>query len=256
LPTVPDSPVSLAGLGLAYRVRNVVQGVEPNSPAQGKLKDGDVIEAIKVTVQETPKTTKTEKEDLKDDQWAFYGSNIQYEFVNEVALKLKAGEAEQWVTITPTVDPDWPVVDRGFVFAQDVDLQKADGPGDAFNLAARRAVNQTLMIYESLISMVTGKQSARTISGPITIAAVSFDIAGRDLFDFILFIALININLAVVNFLPIPILDGGHMVMLMYEWLRGKPPSDRVRFVSTLCGLAIILSLFALGIVNDLRNNF
>lgn len=256
-PTVPDSPLSLAGLGLAYRVRNVVQGVEPNSTAQGKLKDGDVIEAVKVTLQVSPtKNPTTEKEKLEDDQWAYYGANIQYEAVKEVGLKLKAGETEQWVTITPALDMDWPVVDRGFVFAQDVDLQKADGPVDAFNLAARRAVNQTMMIYESLISMVTGKQSARTISGPITIATVSFDIAGRDLFDFILFIALININLAVVNFLPIPILDGGHMVMLVYEWLRGKPPSDTVRFVSTLCGLAIILSLFALGIVNDLRNNF
>ena len=256
VPTAPESPLSLAGLGLAYRVRNVVQGVTPGFPAHGKLKDGDVIEAVKVTVQVSPKKTATESEDLKEDQWAFFGTNIQYEGVKEIVLKVKTGDSEQSVPLVPTEDPDWPVVDRGFVFAQDVDLQKADGPSHAFTLAARRAVNQTMMIYESLISMATGKQSARTISGPITIAALSFDIAGRDLFDFILFIALININLAVVNFLPIPILDGGHMVMLVYEWLRGKPPSDTVRFVSTLCGLAIILSLFALGIVNDVRRIF
>jgi regulator of sigma E protease len=254
-PGQPTSPLSLSGLGIAYRVQNVVEGVDPApSPAAGQLKAGDVVKTVRVKIQSSPTHTVEDEHDLKDDQWAYFGTFIQDdERVREVMLTVNAG---QKVTLTPAVDKDLPMVDRGIVFAPDVRVQKADGIGQAFTLGTRRLVDKTLMIYENLISMVRGRLSSKTVSGPISIAAASFDIASRDMVEFILFIALININLAVVNFLPIPILDGGHMVMLIYEWLRGKPPSDTVRFVSTLCGLAIILSLFALGLKNDIQRIF
>ena len=80
--------------------------------------------------------------------------------------------------------------------------------------------------------------------------------AERDIYEFILFLALISINLAVVNFLPIPVLDGGHMVFLIYEKLRGKPPSDQVRFIATICGLVIVLGLMVFGFWVDIRRLF
>ena len=60
---------------------------------------------------------------------------------------------------------------------------------------------------------------------------------------FLLFLTMLSANLAVVNFLPIPVLDGGHMVFLVYEWIRGKPPSEKVVAVLSYLGLALILSL-------------
>jgi regulator of sigma E protease len=81
---------------------------------------------------------------------------------------------------------------------------------------------------------------------------MAFDLAGHDTIGFILFIAMININLAVVNFLPIPILDGGHMVFLGYELLRGKPPSDRWRIILSIIGLCIVVSLMLFGILLDI----
>ena len=68
---------------------------------------------------------------------------------------------------------------------------------------------------------------------------------------FILFIGLINVNLAVVNFLPIPILDGGHMVFLLYEKIRGKPAPERMLEIALYIGLAMILSLMAFVIYLD-----
>ena len=71
-----------------------------------------------------------------------------------------------------------------------------------------------------------------------------------------MFLAVININLAVVNFLPIPVLDGGHMVFLTYEKLRGKPPSDQVRFIATIVGLVFVLCLMVFAFTIDIRQWF
>jgi regulator of sigma E protease len=81
------------------------------------------------------------------------------------------------------------------------------------------------------------------VQGPINIAQTAFYLA-EDPWEYTLFLALISVNLAVVNFLPIPILDGGHMVFLVYEKLRGKPASDAVRYWATVGGLVLLGALF------------
>jgi len=107
--------------------------------------------------------------------------------------------------------------------------------------------------YRNLYSIVFGRVSAKTMSGPITIATVSYRFAGEDFWQFLLFLGLISVNLAVVNFLPIPVLDGGHMVFLIYEKIRGKPASEHVRLVATYVGLLLILSLMAFVIYLDIK---
>ena len=71
-----------------------------------------------------------------------------------------------------------------------------------------------------------------------------------------MFIGLININLAVVNFLPIPLLDGGHMVFLIYEKIRGKPAPERIQAMALYAGLVFILLLMAFVIFLDVRKLF
>jgi regulator of sigma E protease len=91
--------------------------------------------------------------------------------------------------------------------------------------------------------MFMGTISIKNLGGPLTIAYATFRYAGMDFVDFTFFLGLISINLAVVNFLPIPVLDGGHMVFLIYEGIRRKPASETVRIVATYVGLAMILML-------------
>ena len=67
---------------------------------------------------------------------------------------------------------------------------------------------------------------------------------------------MISVNLAVVNFLPIPVLDGGHMVFLIYEELRGRPPSETVQAVATYVGLAVILALMVFVFCLDIKRNW
>ena len=95
-----------------------------------------------------------------------------------------------------------------------------------------------------------GRTSVKAMSGPITLARYSYLIAGQDVWHLLLWIGLISVNLAVVNFLPIPVLDGGHMVFLIYEGVRGKPAPVIVQEIMTYAGLAVIgcLMLFVLGL--------
>jgi regulator of sigma E protease len=189
----------------------------------------------------------SERRDVKVDQWAHFGSIWQHDLgaaIKEVIVTVNGNDKAK-ISITPRTDTDWPLVDRGLVFEPDVRVHKAEGLGQALALGFRRVSVQTGTMYENLYSLIRGKISPKAMSGPITIARVAFLYASKDEYEFILFIAFININLAVVNFLPIPLLDGGHMMFLHYELVRGKPPSETVRLVLTIIGVSLILSLFA-----------
>ena len=77
-----------------------------------------------------------------------------------------------------------------------------------------------------------------------------------DFSEFVFFLGLISINLAVVNFLPIPVLDGGHMVFLIYEKLRGKPASEGIRNAATIVGLVMIAALMIFVSYLDVMRHF
>jgi regulator of sigma E protease len=91
------------------------------------------------------------------------------------------------------------------------------------------------------------------VVGPLGIADFAFQIAGEDFYKFLLFLGVICVNLAVINFLPIPVLDGGHMAFLVYEWIRGKPAPEAVRVAATYIGLAVIASLMIFVIYLDVK---
>src|SRR5207237_3629794 len=98
----------------------------------------------------------------------------------------------------------------------------------------------------------TGRISTDQMGGPLTIGVVAYRIAGVDFWEFLFFLGLISVNLAVINFLPIPVLDGGHFVFLCYEKLRGKPASEGVRVGATYAGLALILCLMVFVLYLDI----
>ncbi|MCX7701841.1 MAG: RIP metalloprotease, partial [Gemmataceae bacterium] len=245
-----DTPLSLSGLGIAYQVKNQVAAVEPNSPAeQAGIQPGDVITRLVFTLEQPSGPPVESRREVGEEQWSYYGAFIQQNpRISKIRVKL---QNDREVTLNPVEDPTLPVPDRGLIFDADKSLQKADGVLDGLYQSARSVWVATLTIYENLIGLVRGRLSMRAISGPITIAKHSFDLAGRDTFEFILFIALINVNLAIVNFLPIPVLDGGHMMFLLYEAIRRKPPSDSWRFWLTIVGLILVLSLMFWGLALD-----
>ena len=252
------SPLSIPALGLCYTIEPIVEAVETNSPAdQAGIKAGDVIKEIK------PKYENKEDKKLESwlpiaaNQWGYFFEAMQSLPTHNFELKIQRGNAEPTiVAFTAVEDKTWPRVDRGFLFESELAINKAENIGEAFQKAGHRTLRMIRVIYQNLYAMLFGRISAMTMSGPLTIASFSYDIAGEDIWQFILFIGLINVNLAVVNFLPIPVLDGGHMVFLIYEKLRGKPANEKVLELTLYAGLILILSLMAFVLFLDVRRLF
>ncbi len=107
--------------------------------------------------------------------------------------------------------------------------------------------------YLTLRRMVTGSISPANVQGPLGIVHVGSNIAGRGPDYLLWFLALISANLAVVNFLPIPIVDGGLFAFLIFEKITGKPPGPTLQTVAQLCGLVLLLGVFLFVTYNDLQ---
>ena len=101
-------------------------------------------------------------------------------------------------------------------------------------------------------AMFMGRVSPKTISGPVGILSMTYSAASQGMGDLLLLLALISVNLAIVNFLPIPITDGGHFMFLLYEKIRGRRMSEEVQGMLLWAGLAFLVAVFVLVTWNDL----
>jgi regulator of sigma E protease len=174
----------------------------------------------------------------------------------DLDIKVKRNNETIELSLKGRPDPNWPVEDRGLILQAESQVQQAKDVGDAIHLGGLRTVRFIKTVYMNLYAMVIGRVSAKTMSGPLTIANVSYKLAGEDFWQFLLFLGMISVNLAVVNFLPIPVLDGGHMVFLILEKILGRPVPERVFAFAMYTGLFLILSLMLFVVVLDVRRLF
>lgn len=257
VPYSVNSPTSISGLGIAYRVEPTIDAVAPGSPAdQAGLKQGDVVKAFrfyqagKKVGDEEPRRWQK----LEAGQWAFVPYALQSQDYKKLGLRVDQGDGKPIeVTLTAVPDNTWPSSERGLMFNADVRLTKAKNFGEAMAWGVNRTRQFIGQIYLHLEGLLTNRLSIENMAGPIFIAQKAYSIAGDNFFQFVLFLGMISVNLAVINFLPIPVLDGGHMVFLIYEKLRGKPASENVRIAATYMGLALIASLMIFVIYLDVR---
>ena len=100
--------------------------------------------------------------------------------------------------------------------------------------------------------MILGDLSVKNLSGPITIAKVADSSASNGLQAFIGFLALLSVSLGVLNLLPIPVLDGGHILFYAIEAIRGRALSERTQIVAVQVGMALLMSLMVIAFYNDI----
>ena len=100
--------------------------------------------------------------------------------------------------------------------------------------------------------IVTGKASLKNLSGPITIAQIARDSARLGVSQFLRFLGLLSLSLAILNFLPIPLLDGGHLLYFGVEWLKGSPVSEQTQLIGQYLGLFALVALMSLTFYNDI----
>lgn len=130
------------------------------------------------------------------------------------------------------------------------------GMMDGLKVAAHRTWEMSLLTLKTMGQMIIGQASLKHLSGPLSIAEHAGKTAEVGLQAYILFLAVISISLGVLNLLPIPLLDGGHLMYYLWEWLAGKPVSDRWQDNLQRVGTAVILLLMFVGLFNDISRLF
>ena len=126
------------------------------------------------------------------------------------------------------------------------------GPIESFSLGIKETYNFTVLILDSIGKMITGSISAENIGGPIQIAVLSGSAAKAGLVSFISMIALLSINLGLINLLPVPILDGGQLVLIAAEKIKGSPLSEGFVEFAYRIGLLLVIGLMAFAVFNDI----
>lgn len=171
----------------------------------------------------------------------------------KISWQPKGSTAVRTAVVKPYPDPNETRVDLGLGLGSRKVLVKRS-PIDAVALGMHETMIQTERLLLTLRSFFTGGVSPRELGGPIMIVQTSYVVATQDSLARLLhLLAILSVNLAVINILPIPVLDGGHIFFLLIEKLKGRPVSTEVLIYAQWVGLFCILSLLALVFFNDIR---
>ena len=170
-----------------------------------------------------------------------------------VALEVERGGRIVPITVTPERDP---ASGRGVakvLLSQPVEMVTvSSGPVDAVVKGVERTWETSAMTVKMIGRMITGEASWKNVTGPITIADYAGQTARVGLATYLQFIAFISISLGVMNLLPIPVLDGGHLLYYSLEVLTGRPLPARVGEFAQRFGVGLLFMLMALAVFNDL----
>jgi regulator of sigma E protease len=127
------------------------------------------------------------------------------------------------------------------------------GPVRAFSESLRATWAGTTSTFNLIGKMLSGQASTKNLSGVIGIAQVANDSASRGLGWFLNFLALVSLSLAILNLLPIPVLDGGHLLYYLIELVKGSPVSERTMIAGQYVGIALLFTMMGLAFFNDIQ---
>ena len=182
----------------------------------------------------------------------------------QAALRIERGELSMTLQVTPEdvavngerigrigAAPEIPAAHAARIF-----VQVRHGPLDSIGHAAAKTWDISVFSLRMLGRMLLGQVSWKNLSGPVTIADFAGQSAQLGWIPYLTFLALISISLGVLNLLPIPPLDGGHLMFYVVEVLKGSPASDRAIEFGQRVGIALLLVLMAFAFYNDLTRLF
>jgi len=244
----PDKSSALTSLGITpYRptVYNELAIIADNSPAQkAGLEVGDKLLAINgLSVNESWLTFAKEIKKYPAEQVIItierYGDKKELSVTP--SAKENQGEFYGYLGVAPKVD-SWP---------EKYKIELSYGPIEAVKQSIVRTWEMSALTFSMIGKLITGDVSVKNLSGPIGIAQGAGNSAGHGLVYFLGFLALISINLGIINLLPLPVLDGGHLLYYLIELLTGKEVPEKVQEAGFKFGAIVLLMLMATGLFND-----
>lgn len=230
-------------LGGPKALSPVIGMVSPSSPAQtaGLLKNDRILaingEAI--------------------TQWDELSAAI-VDSTTALTLQVKRGNNLQFITLTPRISESTNMF-KEKIYKRMVGIAPSGdthvlhlNPIQSISYATKETVNASLMIFKSVQKLLSGVVPAKELGGVVSIVKITADATQYGWMSLFFFAALISVNLGVLNLLPIPALDGGHIMFNLYEMIRKKAPSEAVISQLTIGGWVILLGLMTLGLYNDI----
>lgn len=196
------------------------------------------------------------------ESWSGWVTLVRANPDKELTVKIKRSEQNISVILTPQRTEDnvgkiGASVDvSNTIMPTDLEAQLRYSPLPALGQAVLETWQFSSSTVKSLGGMLIGTVSSKNIGGPITIAQYAGASAERGVMSFISFLAMISISLGILNLLPIPVLDGGHLAMYFVEWLRGSPLSEQAQLQGQKVGIVLLLMLMFLAFFNDLSRLF
>lgn len=192
--------------------------------------------------------------------WSSWVDLVRAKPGQRIQIEIQREDGRQWLYLIPRVTgAEREAVGRIGAsvqipegFQDQYRIQMRYGPVDALGEAFRRTWEMSALMLNMFGRMLIGQASIDNLSGPIAIAESAGRSASYGLSYFLKFLAVVSISLGVLNLLPIPILDGGHLFYLLMEWIKGSPLSERVMDIGQRIGLAILLSLMTLAMYVDI----
>ncbi|MBI1902536.1 MAG: site-2 protease family protein [Planctomycetia bacterium] len=263
---LPDEgrPLSAPALGIAYHVGNVIAAIEPGSPAEksGKLAVGNLI-TFAVVVQ--PRAREEDERGLPKEEtevklsadkpsWAYFQETLVQLAMDGSKVRLTVHGSKEPIELAPQEfqypsRAKWFAPRRGFRLKEFKEIRKAEGFGEAASLGLRETKESVLMVVDFIKHI---DRLWKHAGGPIAIVGAAAHYADRGFADLLIFLAMLSANLAVINSLPIPVLDGGHFMFLTIEGIRRKPLSERAFVICSYMGFLFILGLMVFVITLDI----
>lgn len=262
------SPMSAPALGIAFEVTRRIEAVVPGSPAEAAgLRPGGVVTGAELFPPSADelramgygdrlKILNLQRTEIDFEKhklsWPFFAAYLLQSSLPGTRVRLTLADG-QTAELRPGPSGDAFLPERGLRFQAMGTVVQAANWAEAIRLGARETLDALLMVVRFLQKLGSQQVSFRAMGGPVTIAQVAYYSATKGLADLLIFLTLIGANLAVLNILPIPVLDGGHLVFLTYEAIARRPPNERVQAVLTWLGLAFILGLVIVVLGLDFR---
>ena len=253
----PQSPVAVSSLGVAFTVESRVIAVAAGSPAaRAGMKPDDTVTRARFlkTGEEAGPNDQGVELSPESPSWPFVMAMLQ-QSPDDTRLSLTVAAADglaRDVELSPVASDTEFVVDRGLIFEPVYRLVQAGSVGAALSKGLAKTGEDLSVVYRFLQKVTSNQISPRLLGGPIEIAKQAGKSAEEGLGRLLLFLTMLSANLAVVNFLPIPVLDGGHLLFLIIEKVKGSPVSARVLTYSQILGLVFVIALMLFVTYNDI----